>query len=332
MKQTDRILAMAQIFKTTAKRIFHNVGGLHLVRWKNRRAVRILMYHRFADSASLQAQCLYLRQHYTMLSMRRLSESLESELPVPANSAVVTIDDGYRDFLKVAFPIFMKHGIPVTVFLVTDFLDGKVWLWPDIVKYAFEHTPLVNVDVDIPQAGPVSFSLSSSALRLRASHLIIEQAKTLKNQDRLFLIDYLTRRLGVKWPREIPEHCEPLSWDEVRMLARAGVEFGAHTRTHPILSKISDDREVHKEIEGSKKRIEEALDTAVLHFCYPNGRAADISAVAVSAVRAADFRTAVTTERGLNLKSSDRFLLRRIGLEPNLPNLYFRQCVAGFRV
>lgn len=321
-----------QILKTTAKRLFDNGGGLHLVRWKNRNAVRILMYHRFADSASLQAQCLYLRQHYTMLSMRRLSESLVSEQPVPAHSVVVTIDDGYRDFLKVAFPIFMKYGIPVTVFLVSDFLDGKVWLWPDIVKYAFEHTPQENVVLDIPQAGLISFVLTSPILRLRASHLLIEQAKRLKNQDRLFLIDYLTRRLEVNWPREIPEHFKPLSWDEVRMLAQAGVEFGAHTKTHPILSKISDDGEMHNEIEGSKKRIEEALDTAVLHFCYPNGRTADISAVAVSAVRAADFQTAVTTERGLNLKSSDRFLLRRIGVEPNFPELYFRECVAGFRV
>jgi peptidoglycan/xylan/chitin deacetylase (PgdA/CDA1 family) len=323
---------MAQILKTTAKQLFHHVGGLHLVRWKNRNAVRILMYHRFADQASLQAQCIYLRQHYRMLSMRRLSEWLQSERPVPANSAVVTIDDGYRDFLKVAFPIFLKYSIPVTVFLVTDFLDGKLWLWPDIVKYAFEHTPLTNVEIDIPQARLLSFSLSSSDLRLRASHLIIEQAKTLKNHDRLLLMDRLIKRLGVKLPPEMPEHCKPLCWEEVRTLAQAGVEFGAHTRTHPILSRISDDQELHDEIAGSKSRIEEALDAAVLHFCYPNGRAADIGSSAVSAVRAADFRTAVTTERGLNLKSSDRFLLRRIGVEPNLPDLYFRQCVAGFRV
>lgn len=323
---------MRQILKSTAQKLFHRAGGLHLVRRKNRHAARILMYHRFSDPAPLETQCIYLKQHYELLSMLELSEHLQSGRAFPPNTVVITVDDGYRDFLKVAFPVFSTYDIPVTVFLVTDFLDRKVWLWPDVVQYAFEHAAQTRAEIEIANGSRLSLPLDSTVFRLRAARLAIEEAKTLTNRDRLLFVDNLKERLHVKLPQETSEHYQPLHWDEVRSLARSRVEFGAHTRTHPILSKMSDNRELRDEIVGSKKRIEEELGLPVFHFCYPNGRAADISDAAVAVVRDANFRTAVTTEGGLNLKGSNSLLLRRIGVEPDLPELYFRQCVAGFRV
>ena len=323
---------MKRILKLAAQRLFHHGGGLNLVRRKNRHAARILMYHRFSNPVSLEMQCIYLKQHYELLSMLELSEHLESGRSFPLNSVAITVDDGYRDFLKVAFPVFSRHGIPVTVFLVTDFLDRKMWLWPDVVKYAFEHTAHTRAEIDIPTRRRLSLPLDTMGARLRAAQWAIEEAKTLTNRDRLFLVDNVTERLQITLPQETPDHYQPLCWDEVRSLARSGVEFGAHTRTHSILSKMSDARELQDEVVGSKKRIEAELNVPVFHFCYPNGRAADIGDAAIAAVRDANFRTAVTTEGGLNSACSDRFLLRRIGLEPDFPELYFRQCVAGFRV
>jgi len=323
---------MRQLLKSTAQKLFHRAGGLHLVRRKNRHAARILMYHRFSDPVPLEAQCVYLKQHYELLSMLELSEHLQSGQTFPPNSVVITVDDGYRDFLKVAFPIFSRYGIPVTVFLVTDFLDGKVWLWPDVLKYSFEHTSHSRVAIEIANGHHRSLPLDSSASRLQAARLAIEEAKKLMNRDRSFFVENLKEKLQVKLPQEAPDLYQPLHWDEVRTLARSGVEFGAHTRTHPILSKMLDNRELRDEIFGSKKRIEDELSLPVFHFCYPNGRAADIGDAAVEVVRGANFRTAVTTEGGLNLKCSNRLLLRRIGVEPDLPELYFHQCVAGFRV
>jgi peptidoglycan/xylan/chitin deacetylase (PgdA/CDA1 family) len=322
---------MDGILKSAARQLFQCTGGLYLVRIKNRTSARILMYHRFSDPTSLNAQCIYLKHRYKLLSMQELSECLQSERPLPPNAVIITVDDGYRDFLEIAFPIFSTYSIPVTVFLVTDFLDGHMWLWPDVVKYAFEHTPLTVAEVDIPHGRRLSLPLGSLVLRLRAAQAITEEAKTLPNTDRLLLLGHTMERLQVRLPREMPEHCQPLRWEEVRSLAQAGVEFGAHTRTHPILSKISTNQELQNEIAGSKKRIEEELDKPVLHFCYPNGQVPDISASAVATVRASGFRTAVTAEGGLNTMASDRFLLHRIAAGPG-PDSYFRQCVAGFRV
>jgi peptidoglycan/xylan/chitin deacetylase (PgdA/CDA1 family) len=120
----------------------------------------------------------------------------------------------------------------------------------------------------------------------------------------------------------------PLTWDEVRQLQRAGVEFGAHTKTHPILSTLEDDESVREEIRGSKERIEAELNTPVIHFCYPNGRLRDTDRRVDEAVRACGFRTAVTMIGGVNF-AADPFLLRRFGVDPSLPSFYFAELLSG---
>jgi peptidoglycan/xylan/chitin deacetylase (PgdA/CDA1 family) len=296
--------------KTLAVAAFHRGGGLHLVRWWHRKGLRILMYHRFSDASALAAQCAHIRRHYHPVPMSQVAFWLKTGEPLRANALAVTIDDGYRDFLTVAHPVFREYGIPVTVFVVTDFLDGKLWLWTDHVQYAHR------------LAGRPA----------EEGRDMIERLKRVSNPERLSTLARLPETLGITLPPEPPAEYSPLSWEEVRRLASQGVEFGAHTRAHPILSSVASLPELTGEIAGSKQRLEEMLDRPVLHFCYPNGRWEDIGENAVAAVRAAGFETAVTTIGGLNHRPADPFLLRRIGAAPDFPPRYFHQVAAAFRV
>ena len=62
-----------------------------------------------------------------------------------------------------------------------------------------------------------------------------------------------------------------LNWSEIREMQRWGIEFGAHTCTHPDLTLIPHHL-VKKEVCGSKAIIEDALSTPVSCFAYPYGR------------------------------------------------------------
>jgi hypothetical protein len=159
-----------------------------------------------------------------------------------------------------------------------------------------------------------------------------EAAKRIPNAERLRLLAGLPEQLRVALPQEAPPGYEPLRWEEVREMAAAGIEFGAHTRTHPVLSQVSAAEELRDEIAGSKSRIEQQLERPVDHFCYPNGSHEDFGADAVEAVRSAGFSTAVTTEKGVNHRGANPFQLVRIGVEPGLDQDYFARCAAGFRV
>jgi peptidoglycan/xylan/chitin deacetylase (PgdA/CDA1 family) len=318
--------------KKAVKTAFDRGGGVRVARWMNRKGLRILMYHRFHESGPLARQMRHIREHYTPVSMTQVSAWLEGGAPLPENALAVTVDDGYRDFYQVAFPVFREYGIPATVYLVSGFLDRALWLWVDQVRYAFLNAGAQRFRLDFGSNPPGCFELNSIESRKQAARAVAEAAKRLPNAERLRLLERLPRELGVDVPQEPPREYEPMRWEEAREVAAAGIELGAHTRTHPILSQIDAREDLADEIAGSKRRIEACLDRAVDHFCYPNGANRDISAAAVEAVRAVEYRTSVTTETGLNYQSADRFRLLRIGVEPELEEGYFQRCAAGFRV
>jgi peptidoglycan/xylan/chitin deacetylase (PgdA/CDA1 family) len=314
---------------SAAAAAFHHAGGLAAVRWFNRQGLRILMYHRFADREALARQCAHIRRHYHPVSMAAISDWLHAGRSLPPYALAVTVDDGYGDFLEAGYPVFAEYGIPVTVYLVTDFLDGKSWLWFDRVVYAFRHAKVSEASIEMPGGNELRFKLESAASRRAAGGHLADLAVALSPAQRRKLVGELPRLLQADMPEQAPPEYRPLSWTAVRSLASSGVEFGAHTKTHPILSALTDPEELREEIAGSKARIESELDRPVLHFCYPNGKIPDIGAAAIEAVRAAGMQTAVTAEPGLNVVHPDAFLLNRIGADPSQEAMYFARRVAG---
>ena len=324
-------MSASTTLKSAAKYAFQHMGALSFARWVNRAGLRILMYHRFSDRAALARQCAHMREHYQPVSMADVSEWLHAGRSLPPRALAITVDDGYRDFLESGYPVFAEHHIPVTVFLVTDFMDGKSWLWFDRILHAFAQTRISEPAIQMPDGQVVRFNLGSAASRRAAGQQLADMAVAWSAAERLKLVGDLPYMLETQVPDQPPLDCRPLSWDEVRALAASGVEFGAHTKTHPILSSLSSPDQLQDEIAGSKARIEAELDRPVLHFCYPNGKIKDIGSAAVETVRLSGMRTAVTAEPGLNHAHQDAFLLNRIGADPGHEDLYFQRGLAGWR-
>jgi peptidoglycan/xylan/chitin deacetylase (PgdA/CDA1 family) len=320
------------ILRRAAAAAFDSGGGLSAARFLNRNALRIMMYHRFRDRAALERQCSHLREFYQPVSLSAVSEWIDGGHPLPPNAVAVTVDDGYQDAFESAFPAFHAHGIPATIFVVTGFLDGHLWLWGDQVEYAVRHTELERVSMELPSGEALSFSLATPLDRAQATSRLKESMKQMDNGHRLQALEELPRTLGVDIPPEPPDGYRPITWDQARAMSAGGIEFGSHTDSHPILSTLADDEQLRSEVSGSKARIEAELGFPAPHFCYPNGRKRDFNQRVIQAVEQAGYRTAVTAESGLNHSGVGRFLLRRVGVEPELPEPYFRRCVAGVRV
>jgi peptidoglycan/xylan/chitin deacetylase (PgdA/CDA1 family) len=317
--------------RAVARTAFHLAGGLEWIRIRNRRRLRILMYHRFPDRSALERQLRYLRARYQPVPMSQVARWLAGESALPPNAVAITVDDGYRDFYDAAYPAFTSFGIPVTLFVITRFADGGHWLWGDKIAYACRHTKLDNVTIELAAGGVFRSDLSNSAKRDTAATTLKEKAKLVSEADRQELVDIVLRALSVNLPDQLPPEYQPISWDELRTLSQI-VEIGCHTETHPILSTLPGEGELNREICGAKQRIESALGRKVEHFCYPNGRMTDIGSAAIEHVRSAGYRTAVTTVPGFADRSTGPFLLRRIGVDTSYTDAYFRQCVAGLRV
>lgn len=62
-----------------------------------------------------------------------------------------------------------------------------------------------------------------------------------------------------------------MSWAQIREMDEHGIEFGAHTLTHPRLDQLHPD-EIEDEVVGCKSAIEDRLGHGVQFFAYPYGR------------------------------------------------------------
>ena len=103
----------------------------------------------------------------------------------------------------------------------------------------------------------------------------------------------------------LPSH-RLLGADQVGYWSQQGIEFGAHTRTHPDLRTIAPNA-VAEEVAGSRSDLERLLRQPVHAFAYPGGEYND----AITQTVAVNFPVAVTTDEGLNTLRTEPALLRR---------------------
>jgi peptidoglycan/xylan/chitin deacetylase (PgdA/CDA1 family) len=89
------------------------------------------------------------------------------------------------------------------------------------------------------------------------------------------------------------------------------MEIGAHTATHPILTRLAP-ADARREIDQSRERLTAILGEPVSLFAYPNGKPGqDYGAEHVRMVRDAGFTAAVSTAWGVASTNSDLFQLPR---------------------
>lgn len=302
---------------------------------RNRHGFRILMYHQFPSASvdmqeALAKQCAHMMSRYTLVTMTEIGRSLREGIPLPPNALAVTVDDGYRNFLCNGYPVFRNYRIPVTVYLVSGFIDKEAWLWWDQVRYQVDHTRRRQFSLTLyPGDLPTTFILTTLDDRRDASRTLIEAMKRVSNSERLRMLRKLDDLLETSLPSPAPPAIAPLDWSEIRFLSAGGVEFGAHTQSHPILSRLNNPTDLITEITNSKKRIEEELKRRVLHFCYPNGQQEDVNTQTFKLLSEHQFITAVNAEKGVNFMGSHPLWLRRIGVDPLMSNFNFEALLAG---
>src|SRR5262249_15081342 len=82
----------------------------------------------------------YLTRNFRVVSLGELILELRRGAVRPSTVAV-TVDDGYHEVFTLAAPIFRRYGIRASLFVVSDFVDGRLWLWTDQFRFVFDHAP-----------------------------------------------------------------------------------------------------------------------------------------------------------------------------------------------
>jgi peptidoglycan/xylan/chitin deacetylase (PgdA/CDA1 family) len=241
-----------------------------------RRGTPVLCYHRIGDGDDPRRSAIppdRIRRHLRWLGSRfRFVSALDvAREPGAADRRVsITFDDGYRDNVERGLPLL--GGAHATLFLVT----GTRVVWT-------EQVDRLRGDVDV----------TAEKRRL----------KSMPPPERDAAIVELVARHGVHEEGE-----ELMGLDAIEPWCSAGHDVGAHTATHPILTRC-DAATVRAEVGDSRAAMATRLGAPPPLFAYPGGAWDD----AVRAeVEAAGFEAAYATGGGWVDEDSDRFALPRI--------------------
>lgn len=286
------------MFKRVTRRLLSSAPLLRAWQVPGGTLLSLFTLHRFAvpdlgvpghDSAKLTQTLARLRRHQIpILTLREVLEAVREQRPLPRHAAVFTVDDGYFDFGEVGASIFAAYDCPVTIFLVTGFLDGTCWLWWDRIRHIFTNGDLRAISAGLP-AGEEPFDGIRDRVALAAA---VSTAMTrIPHAEVGPLTSYLAERAGVCLPEHPPEADRPMTWDTVRALQSEIVSFGPHTVTHPILPRTSRDT-AEREIHDSWRRLQETVPDPLPVFAYPNG---DHGVREIELVRSAGLHGAVST-------------------------------------
>ena len=106
--------------------------------------------------------------------------------------------------------MFREWKIPATIYLITDFLDGKLWPWWNQVEYAVMHTTLASVTLALIPAGSTqTLHLGSRDQKEQAVSTICAQVVKVPNQTRLDFLRTLPDLFQVELPVHAPVEYSP---------------------------------------------------------------------------------------------------------------------------
>lgn len=272
----------------------------------------ILNYHRILEAAdpllasepdlkTFRWQMQVLADCFNVMRMDQALAAMASGR-MPPRAVCITFDDGYRSTHDLALPVLREFGFPATVFVTTGFVDSGS-MWNDRILEALRTIKAAGLDLE--DAGLGSYPLDTLEQRRQAVVLLTEKAKYCTPAARQALVERLDELAAT------PSREPMLTSEMIRSMAAQGIEIGAHTVTHPILTSLPDEQAL-QEIEESKRQLEAITGRPVRYFAYPNGKhGKDFDERHIAMARQAGFEAAFSTALGAAGAEHDRYSLPR---------------------
>jgi peptidoglycan/xylan/chitin deacetylase (PgdA/CDA1 family) len=220
-----------------------------------------------ATPAEFEWQVSWLRAHVPLLGGDDVAELARRAKGLAGQAACLTFDDGYADNYEVGVSLARRHGVRATFFIATGFIETGTIPWWDRISYALKRTSRTQLRVRaVAGRGPCTIDVADRNAAVDAAK---ELCRRLPPAEQPAFVDAVEEAAGVA-ASDGGLAGLFMSWDQIRELRRLGHAVGAHTHTHPKLSAL-DPGEQRRELERSKRELEERLGEPVDLLAYPYG-------------------------------------------------------------
>jgi peptidoglycan/xylan/chitin deacetylase (PgdA/CDA1 family) len=244
----------------------------------------------------------WLKEEYSVLPLDDIVARRQRGAPLPARACAITFDDGWRDNLEHALPALVRHGLPATIFVVTERVGSPGAFWPDEVCRRMVPLPFERRRELARRLGAAGTGDPVACL--------LDHLKRVSEAERPDLLD--TLRKQTEAPAESGR--ELLDWDDLARLAGAGIDIESHGATHAILTGLPDDA-VERDLRSAREQLLARGHGRHALLAYPSGgHDARVRAIAGKV----GYLHAFTTEPGLLAAQSQPLALPRIGLHDDI--------------
>ena len=295
--------------------IARSAGLLRLGERRFRGGTFVMMLHRVLPKAELSdcynphlalttdALDSFLREIQQIGRLISLKDAVTRIQGKPNDSATcfaITFDDGWEDNHRCAFPILRAHDAPATIFLVTGAIgtdkvlpEERLWrVWRAAEKTG--RIAVVRNRLEPLARGADTFYQVHQAMKKVS---FVKKDETLSALELTLEVDPPKRRF--------------LTWEEASEMSPHGIEFGAHTVSHAVLTAESAEAAM-QELTESRRAIERRIGRSCWHFAYPNGY---YNEAAEHAVRDAGFTAAFATTPVMARAGDGTFRIPRVPLD-----------------
>ncbi|MHA1566440.1 MAG: polysaccharide deacetylase family protein [Alphaproteobacteria bacterium] len=272
----------------TAKRLLleglYFSGGYRLFESRFAGLGTILMFHRVSPDDTVPfAREMYTSQAFLdaiLSQVRRLGwdivdldevhRRLNARTKSPRRFVCFTFDDGYRDNMTLALPIFRRHQAPMTIYVCTGLIDRTADYWWGVIEE--------KVARDTALKSPGQKEQAYKTLT-QARHANIMAASPAEESAALLDRDML-------------------SWQELEEIAQDPlVSLQAHTIHHWPTAQLAE-ATARQDMLGGKTTLADKLGIEPKHFAYPYGAPKDCGPRDFAIAADLGFKTATTTRKG----------------------------------
>jgi len=223
-------------------------------------------------------------------AVTRLESGTRSRRPF----AAFTLDDGYRDNLVHARPVFGRHRCPYTIFVAPAINDGTCELWWRGLEAVIAGSAAIEAEIDGER---LTLPTATGAEKQQAWDRLYWPVRRLDQHFQRRWIAGFCARHAVDLKRICTEAA--MTWDEVRNIASDPLcTIGAHTIHHYAVSQLSE-TEALAEMIDSAGRIAAELGRRPRFFAYPYGDESSAGPRDFALAAKAGFRAAITTRKGM---------------------------------
>ena len=229
---------------------------------------------------------------------------------LPPYSFSVTFDDGFLNNYIYAAPILEEQGIPCIFYATSDFIKYNYMSWIDKIEYALEFYKPNSIKLPWVTDAYDLRSLKNEIRFLDECRSAVKYKKIITDIDLVnYIYDFIDRPLIMESNDITDRKMEPKHLQSINSINLFSI--GAHTKTHPILSRLNQ-IDINTEITESVNYLRNCCKSGPIeHFSYPEGFSKSFDSRCYCAFQELNIKTASTTIDGSNSIKPNFFKLRR---------------------